>query len=295
MGKKNNLLFKISYKIWLTAAILCGILGIFLLQSTHQGNKATTPLPQERKSIINTLPDSYPEFFRNIYTQLQSEQSNFTKTPSIKNDDIWWISTDRWNLLVPSKYLVTVNVRPVKNSPNQEVMTKLQKIVNDEMVKNGWKSNTINSSTSQSDTRFYDYVQAYEKDELKCVATTSPDVGSSGDEEFYSTFKFGCFDNTDLQKAYDAQTPFLKGLNEKDSVVRDIKIKGPRASLTVHWRRTGAVGWMYNENGVWKKVIVTQAVPECTDLEKNGVPQEFWIDCYNSLSTGEIRKGSFDF
>jgi hypothetical protein len=284
----------INSKVWLVAGILCGLSVLFLLPNIFKGSKIIAPSIQ-KETITNTVPDNFPEFFKNIVTKVEAEQSNFTQALSFENKDVWWISSDNWNLLVPSKYLLEAHVRPIKNAQNQKVMARLQKIVDDEMTSDGWKINTINSSTSPSDTRFYDYVQAYEKGDLKCVATSSPDVGSSGEKEFYSTFNLGCFDNSALQQAYDVQVPFLKGLNEKDAVVSDIKTKGPRASMNVHWRRTGARGWMYNENGMWKKIIVTQAVPGCDQLEQNGVPQEYWITCYPNNSGSEMRQGSFDF
>lgn len=177
---------------------------------------------------------------------------------------------------------------------NDEEFTKLNEMVEEVMTSNGFLLNEKNSSDNETDDQFYDYVQAYEKDEVMCVATSDPDLGASSPEApFSSLFNFSCFDNIALDEAYAEQIPFLKVLDAKNIVVSNIKINGDKATMGVAGRRTGAMMFMYKSGENWVPIIKggLQAVPECGALEENNIPEEYWIDCYDK--DGTIRKGAF--
>lgn len=240
------------------------------------------------------LPISASEEFIEIYNKVSQNSKYFIRQPQILEDDVWWITPDGWSILVTTNESFVAKVLPTGSSPNKIEFTKLNSIVKQAMQTNGFSFNSLNSSSSESDGKYYDYVQAYEKGEIKCLATSSPDVGHGSDEtKFYSSFTFSCFKDADLQSAYAKQSPFLKGLNAKEAVVSNIRINGNRATMSINWRRTGASVWMYRVGNEWKKVIIAQAIPMCAELEKNNVPKEFWITCFDS-NNKEVP-GSFNF
>lgn len=251
----------------------------------------TTPTPSPQLVIF---PSGTPNELVQLYKNTSNEIKAYVSGPQIVKRDTWWVTPDGWSILVPTDKSMVIKVLPSGSAePNKEEFGRLNTIARDIMLSSKFTLNTLNSSESESDKKYYDYVQAYEKGNEKCVATSSPDVGAGANEDrFYSKFTFSCFTNEELQAAYDLQIPFLKGLNRKNSVVSLIEVKGDRATMGIHGRRTGAVAFMYKSGSEWKTVIIAQAVPGCDELIANGVPQEFWVDCYDS--NNKIRKGGFN-
>ena len=114
----------ISYKKWLIAGVLCGLLILLFLPSVFKSSKLIAPSSQQETEINNAMPDSYPQFFKNIFTQVHGEKSNFTQALSFENNDVWWMSNEHWNLLVRRRYSLKAHVRTITNAPNQEVMAR---------------------------------------------------------------------------------------------------------------------------------------------------------------------------
>ncbi len=237
------------------------------------------------------IPSDAPDFFGEIYTSINSKRQDLVASVVLEESQSWWISDDGWSILVPTKFTFVAKVTPIDSNPNKDVMLDISSKVGEIMKEKGFVLNEMNSSENIQDTKFYDYVRAYQRDDEKCLITASPDVGTSVEgTPFHSTFTLGCFDGAVFQTSYEEQIPFLKGLNDKNAVIRNIQVKGNMASMAINWRRTGAVAFMYRLGNEWKKIIIAQGVPSCSELEENKVPKEYWIDCFGA--GGEIIKGN---
>ncbi len=303
MKKQKKPNFQPRKPLYFFLMFLIVVFGIFLKSNVFrtvnvapESLKHSEPVHKEVDKSVKepVFPANADDLFREMYYRIASERDYFIREPEIKQKNTWWISEDGWSILVPTDLSIIAKVSPEQYYPNKNEFTILNSIVKDEMIKNGFTLNNLNSSGNEEDTKFYDYVLAYEKDDVKCVVTSSPDVGHGADDtKDYSEFSFSCFSNDLLNNAYEKQTPFLKGLQEKDAVVSHIKIQGNRAQMALNWRRTGAVAFMYKDGEDWRKVIVAQGIPSCSELEQNSVPQEYWVDCFQV--DNQIRKGSFNF
>lgn len=269
--------------------LLLGVVGFSLLMNSNIGNKSNKSL-----SSVKVLDQ--------VYTDLNQEKdANFFNNPE-KNSksNTWWITQDGWNILTPSEE-VLVKVLP-KNfgEANKEEFRKLNRVVKRVMDANGFVINKLNSSDSEDDTKYYDYVQSYENKEQKCVVTSSPDVGNRGEtNRSYSDFTVGCFTDSELNSAYKEQIPFLMALQKekgwRDNIVYDISIKGDLAKMAFHGRRTGFSGLMYRENGEWKVAFLGQAAPSCDEVYKSNVPKAYWPTCYDIGSRKNIENPIWNF
>lgn len=266
---------------------LLGIRYEKLLSTSSQQNANTNLSNKQVMVTPNVVAFVSTDVFAQAYNAMASENNHFVAAPIISQTDTWWITPDNWSILVPTKESFVAKVLPTASTnPNKSEVTKLNSVVRKIMLTNGFNLNTLNSSLNESDNKFYDYVQAYEKGDTKCIVTSSPDVGyGSGETKSYSRFTVSCFNDSELQIAYDKQVPFLKGLNKRDAVVSNIKVNGDKASMSINWRRTGATAFMYKLGDEWKEIITGQAVPNCSELVKNNVPEKYWITCYNSDGT----------
>lgn len=203
-------------------------------------------------------------------------------------NNVWWISDDGWNILVENTHHVTIRI-PASSIPNniEPVQTnlsiKFQEIIASIMKKHGLLINDKNSSTSTADKRYYDYVLAYEGAGLLCTALTNADRFSdiSTDDKMVIEMKLTCADSDRFKDVYEQQLPFLKGLNEKNSVISRLEVKNNVARMQIRGRRTGANAFMYKSGPEWKKIIVSQQAPQCSEFVKNNVPTEFWPGCYD--------------
>ena len=274
--------------------------GIFFLNKKSTKNISAIPvvtltLPTPTESV--QANSSSPEVIINQISdsiKKDPELAPFLILPSNEPKDsyrnsLWWVSRDGWNILVEGvttvilripESTVPTTVEPVKTSLSK----KFQKLSAGVMKKNNLSLNALNSSSSETDKKYYDYIQAYDGPNIYCTILTNPD--RFGDDstggKMVIEMRVNCVNEKKYQAAYDQQVPFLKGLNDKTGVLSNIKIKNDKvASMSLNWRRTGATAFMYKSGSDWKKIIIAQAVPECIELVKNNVPKEFWVECYD--------------
>lgn len=150
---------------------------------------------------------------------IQQLEEHLNKTTSYHFEEgwrsWWWISPDGWNIYDENAPSTTTKI--VVEESESDTKAKLQEAftlnhsIGEHLLKNGFRKNSQNSSTSVEDDRFYDYVQAFEKDKTLCTVTTDPDIsGSSGDEKMGHYATVSCSDQ--LDKLYQEHVPYLKGL-----------------------------------------------------------------------------------
>lgn len=239
------------------------------------GLSENTPSP---KPAIN-LPTSLAPLLQKVRVIL--EQQTQTKSTSISgNESVWWITDNGYNIINHSAYGVVANYE-CQNQPQHgfESATKtLEPIIPEVMRQEGFQKNLRNSSKSLSDLTFYDYVQAYEKDSLKCTFTANPDCTGYDESSIWQTITFSCTSNYD--ENYKNQIPFLKDLGIKDAIVQVEKQMGNYAKLQVHYRRTGSYLIAAKQNGVWKELYRGQDTPKCLVMNQYSVPKDIYGSCY---------------
>lgn len=308
---KNQNLFKYLFIASVVILLVVIIAFYFVLNNkiNQLSNKQTTEITLVPTQISETndevVPTNVPtktlininSIFDQIYQQIQNQTGikNLTKENQQKT---WWITDDNRNIMVPSNISLNILISSIKNSENMDSINinthrSISKIIENVLLNNGFTLNKTNSSLSESDTKYYDYVQAYEKDNYNCVATSNIADGVMGDAKnqgMYSIFKFSCFDDSQLKVAYDQQLPFLKVLNT-DMVISSLKINGDEALLNVSARRTGGIAFMYKTNDQWIIIHQGQDIPSCESLTAKAIPTNHWPNCY--YQNGTTKSGTF--
>lgn len=177
---------------------------------------------------------------------------------------------------------------------------ELDRIVKDLMLKQGFKLNQLNSNKeietdmNSKDYTFYDYIQAYEKVGIKCVAVANGDnYYSDIESENYLKYSFSCTTDEKIKQNYSIQAPFIDliisdlsfnrrgdmDFIRKNTAINELDINEDRASASVRSRRTGGVAFFYKDDNKWKLINQGQSAPLCSDLEKKGVPKKYQDQC----------------
>jgi hypothetical protein len=274
-------------------------------------NKLNTPSisepPSLEKEVQNqTIIQTDSKTVNGLVSYLQNKEfytQALRKFSQRKNQDMWWVSQDKWSIITMPEGQIGLVHPESKNELSLE-NTFTQQLVNEintYFLNKGYKKSILNSSTSTSISSgeysfagFYDYILGWENENEKCLLTINPDEGSYQEEETsqmipYDNIYVQCVGNDVFEKAYKEQSPFLKGLNNRTAVLRNISVHNDVASMSINGRRTGASAFMYKTAEGWKEITITQAVPECKELEEKQIPRKYWIDCYKNDSEAMIE------
>jgi len=198
---------------------------------------------------------------------IQTERSSFR-----------WNDEDGYSILVPATehfFIVDTKagcpelVNPEKTPPHiyKKELTTAEKV----FTERGFVLNKNNSSTSTSDRHFYDYVQAYTKENDLCTVVVNADcVG----KKMAHTLSVSC-GNT-FAEAQAEQLPFLKALELKDTntIVRVRKQSGAFFQLGVGWLRGGMSAVLKKEGETYRVILMRQEAPYCSLIEKEQIPYE---------------------
>lgn len=236
--------------------IFLGIGGFFIYQNCQLNNKV---LPAAKKA------------FQKIK---EKDNSQILETNQL---GIWWISSDGLNIINDDSSGVQINIFNCKadfKGLTQSISPQIDKI----MKQKGFQVNLENSSKSIEDDRFYDYVQAWENGEQKCVFTANPDCETSSEEtRMHYAFSLGCTEA--FGENYQQQAPYLKDLGIKDAIIHIEKKIGDWAKLNVNFRRSGHYIIARLINNKWKEIYSGQAIPSCKIVAKYQIPKEIIPDC----------------
>ncbi|MBI2443016.1 MAG: hypothetical protein HYV40_03880 [Candidatus Levybacteria bacterium] len=148
----------------------------------------------------------------------------------------WWISDDNWSINVENAERVVVSI-PV---PEEDMSLysespflfppkakEFQFLVSQMMSQMGYVLDTRNSSEDTSDTKYYDYLQAFTNGDNYCVSETNADIATYEDtgSRMMKRLQVSCVTKEQFKKAYDEQLPFLKGLSKRDAIISNITVK----------------------------------------------------------------------
>lgn len=217
--------------------------------------------------------------------KIKNEFKKYNTVVLEKNNlSVWWISKDNLNIINDNSSGIQLNVNDcvadigsgkLFYTTAQELGPKVDSIVR----KAGFSKNLKNSSKDIDDDRFYDYVQAYERGNQKCVFIANPDCASLiGEAQMYYAFSFACTD--DFENNYKAQAPFLKDFEIKDAVIRVDKKIGDYMRIIVNYRRSGSYIIAKLVDGKWKELFAGQDYPPCAIINQYQIPKEISSDCF---------------
>lgn len=172
---------------------------------------------------------------------------------------------------------------PGMRSFNPNLQSFIQEVDN-VMLNAGFNLDSPNSSTSDSDDQFYDFVHGYSKKDTLCTLTIIPDqFGHDGNPSSRTDFEFGC--SNQLEKYFKEQVPLLKVLTRPGDptiVWRQVSAGGFTAAY-LHGRRWGS--WaILQEVGVGNYIPLWIGVdePPCSLIQQYNIPTQVYENhCYN--------------
>jgi len=265
---------KKTRKILLIAlAVLTITIVGYLIYQAYKQPKPTTP----------QAPPFMSKFYPEIKAKFQKVQKKYNgKLLETNNSSIWWISSDNLNIInegSPGIGLYAFNCE--EDIPSRSTFKKIAQLLKSEidevMKQNGFNPNSKNSSESIEDDQFYDYIQAYENNDIKCILKASPDCVRDSQAPMHYAYSFACTDN--FTKNYQKQAPYLKDLNIDNAIIHIQNKTQNFVRLSVHRRRTGYYLIAKKVNGDWQKIISGQEAPSCKLVEKHQVPEKIAPNC----------------
>lgn len=276
-------------KIWLIISLvilLIASLGttIYLAYQNYQLKKQIaqiqilskpTPIPSQFTAISDK-----DEFFPDVKAEFQKIKEKYNGEVLETNIlGIWWISSDNLNIINDNSYGIEFYVFDCagdtgSKSNFKEIIQLIGPKINEIMKQNGFNTNQKNSSDSIEDSHFYDYIQAYENEAIKCVFEANPDCVNSA-----YAFSLGCTENFD--RNYQQQSQYLKDLEIDNAIIRVKEEVGDFVKLNVNFRRTGYFTIAKLIDGKWNGIYSGQDWPGCEIVEKYEIPKEIISDCYS--------------
>lgn len=199
-----------------------------------------------------------------------------------KNDfGLWWVIDEGFSVINDNEKAIEFRRFDCESESmpeGDEFAKKLTKTVDEIMFANGYKLNNINSSDSFIDYRFYDYVRAYEKGNIKAVYVQNPDCWADGNGQMHLSSYFSF--TTKLEKNKSEQLPILQDLRiEPDAIIHLTNRVDDFAIVSVNFRRTGHYIIAKNIDGHWKELFSGQEAPPCSLTKKWQIPESI-SGCY---------------
>lgn len=187
----------------------------------------------------------------------------------------WWISDDNWNIngdsneisiFIPNKSDIDTNT---SFEPDD---VKIANLISDQFIKDGWVINSRNSSKSISSGEFYDYIQAYTKDNWRCTVVIDGDISGNSKDGWIRDIQVSCFDSIEFQKDYQDQEPILSDLGLNNEAIGVGNIIDNFMLISERGRRAGGLRVIKKENGKWV-TITMGAPPPCSAIQKFNIPK----------------------
>ncbi len=273
--------------IVILSIIFFGIFVFFLFKESATNVDKASTIKKNKESDSLVIPPSADSVFQEVkelFEQLYPDD--------FVTDDqsyVWWISSDGYNIINLKEFGIKARFDCKNQTYGRFHNDNVTKILAPEfpsfMQKRGFIENELN--TSKSITEFmnshsYDYHQAYEKGNIKCILRVDP---SCGDESWNGNFRqdlsFTCTSN--YEKNYFEQMPILKDLGIKvgDGFLTFGKKHGDFAFFNIHDGVSGYTILAINENGKWKKITQGQdPAIKCSLVDQYHIPKEIYNKCY---------------
>lgn len=223
---------------------------------------------------------------------LISENSNPTK------QGLLWKTKNSWTVLDNSAigFTIPINIAyPCERSicVRLPMIRELNESFSLMFRQNGFVENKLNSSASEDDEQFYDYILAFQKDNTVCTLTTNPDVMG---EPAHVAINYVVACSDEINRHYAEQLPFLMSLNDPNASVQVQKISSDFALVEFGYRREGMYGILKKINGTWHILHKSQESPPCELITQYGIPEKIYKDpllggaCYEKSGDTTIWK-----
>lgn len=218
-----------------------------------------------------------------------------------QNSKIWWNNNEGYSIIASTSESIFVAKDfsgPLLDSnmiPGEMFKRELD-VTKSVFTERGFILNKNNSSTSTDDQKFFDYVQAYEKDNYLCAITVNAEVSSypssgTGEQAKMGYLLYvGCTDKLALAEV--EQIPFLDALNfkNKEQVAELINSEDNYFHVEIHGRRAGQAVILKKENDKYRVLLISQEAPFCSLIDKEKIPSSVLTsigggDCYADNST----------
>ena len=280
---------------WLLPVLMVVFLSLgttgFLAYQNYQLRKQISqtqilpkPTPTPSPSIVIPAKDEFFPAIKAAFQEIKGEYNG--EVLETNNLGIWWISSDDLNIINDDSsgielYIFNCEADVKSKSIFKEITQLIGPKMDEIMRQNDFQTNQRNSSESIEDSQFYDYIQAYKNETIKCVFKANPDCSTSSKEtQMHYTFSFGCTEAFDTN--YQQQSSYLKDLGIDDAIIHVQKKIGDFVKLNVNFRRTGHYTIAKLIDGKWNEIYSGQDIPSCEIVEKYEIPKEIISDCYPS-------------
>lgn len=278
-GRKSRIVTKSHTKFPFFPLFVFLVCAGLLYAFMQNGKSAASEELSDSIAIVDT-----------IYKRAESLDGPNTLIDKNPESNLWWISDDNFSILTPASSVAysvkfDVNDVPLGNTiehiltrPGMRAFYDLSTRV---LKDSGFKKNQLNSSTSLSDTKYYDYVEAYENGDTKCAIIINPDPANTGTDsntQYYTTTT-SCTDT--FAVAYADQSPILRDLNIQDAVIsRKTEPVKDYFVLNINFRRTGHYTVAKKEKDKYIELYSGQDNPPCSLVDLKKVPKEVYGKCY---------------
>lgn len=244
-------------------------------------------LPRETAvlSSVASFTNKY-DFGSNVYKIFSNLDTDGSKISINNRSRVWWISPDGYNIindneigLEYSNYKMCEEDGRIANNFDT-IVTLASDGIKLVMSSFGFNLNSLNSSDSITDAKFYDYVQGYEKEAVKCTLTTINECSTSSAEEPMSKkIIFTCTNK--YKENYNEQLPYLNDLNINDAIIHIAETTNNFARINVNYRRSGHYMIIKLINNKWTQLYSGQDIPSCKIMKTNEVPREIYGNCFD--------------
>jgi len=265
-----NKILKITIIIAMTTALTGSCIFIFLnIYKNPYKVKSIVFADNKPDTIINSLKQTLNGSSLPIKFLDEDQITSRQWFPSSE----WWISDDDWNII--DKNAVSIissdafTIIHDSSDPLDSSVKKINRSLSKIFLDNGFALNIKNSSKSETDQKFYDYIIAFQKEETRCILMINKDNGQ---------YVITCSDR--FQEAYNEQIPYLKGLNIDNGVVYGIERIGNFATISVGLRRTGHFKIIKIDGEKMEEIFRGQEPPPCNLMTESGVPKEIYNNCF---------------
>lgn len=266
--------------VWLIVKLKRELIQLHTEKTALVEKLTTSPSPTTQKAYLEETLNGFANYLRSGAVAVP-EDANLTL---YDDASLRWISDDNWTILVrPAETIELVRPSAYKElTDSQSFTSRLVAEVASYLDNRGFTRSARNSSKTPGDTTFYDYQQAWQKGQERCLLRVNPDQSFSQD----STGKMIPFPHITLtcslgtfQTSYDSQLPYLKALNNRRAVIVVSKSAPTAAKVFVSYSRSGSFALMVKKAGVWQLIYEGQDQPRCSVLKANSFPAEIHSEC----------------
>ena len=263
---------------------------LFIGISTEDTIQKTPPTNEVNVEINEDKQENPKDIIHNIATEVNKDLTELEKGVESADGYLWWITEDNYNIqilnspqlafkhAVSDEFVSKYNFKSIVNYLNSKTT---REIIEQTLLDDGFIKNEKNSSIDENDERLYDYISAYQKNDIICTFIVRSEIHS--DEKNHSKYIWSqlIFSN-ELEEYYNKQKQILDDLNLKNKPVV-ISIKRQMDNfyyINVNYRRTGHYIIAQKINGKFEEIVGGQDYIPCTTAEEFNIPEYIYEKCF---------------